>query len=167
MSPGYRGLPGGGSQIYVQLSSNVAPQLIKSAGSLTFVFAGFHVPVHNNRHALETQYFNTPVSDARLVQSKDDVRLVIVLRVPVDPVQRVVEVERGKTWELQLDFPAGKYPIHAHEHAPPQKRGEQLEAPDQQEPVDEPARTHRRHHKAPASHATSKSRRGALGPPTP
>ena len=169
MASGLRMTPGGGAQIFVQLSQNISPHPLRAAGSLTYVFAGFHVPVHNNRHPLETQYFNTPVSDARLVQDKDSVRFVVLLRTAVDPTQHTVEVEPGKTWELQLDFPAGSYYVAPRERVPA-RRGRQRDVSDENSsdwtnPTQAPGsrripRTHR---------ANSRNQKSAapVGPPTP
>ena len=117
--PGFRMLPGGGSEIVVQLNRTVQPQVVKGPSTLTYILPGFHVPVHNNTHSLMTQYFNTPVADARLVQTKDDVRLTIVLRAVVEPKVHLVENDPGKAWELQIEFPKGDYHPEIHDmHGP-------------------------------------------------
>jgi hypothetical protein len=143
--PGFRMLPGGGSQVVVLLNQTVQPQLIKTQSTLSFVLPGFHVPVTNNRRPLLTHFFNTPVADARLVQDKQDVRLVIDLRAVVEPKITVAAAPGGKSFELQVDFPPGDYRPETHDlqgpradrghgpepGAPPprQKRGKQPKTP--------------------------------------
>ncbi|MBI5533249.1 MAG: hypothetical protein HY898_11060 [Deltaproteobacteria bacterium] len=117
--PGFRMLPNGGSEVVVQLNRTVQPQVIKGPSTLTYILPGFHVPVHNNTHSLMTQYFNTPVADARLTQTKDDVRLTIVLRSPAEPKVHLTENDGGKSFELQIEFPKGDYHPEIHDmHGP-------------------------------------------------
>ncbi len=119
---GFRMLPGGASEVFVLLNAKVQPQEIKTPGSVTYVLPGFHVPVHNNMHTLHTQYFKTPIADARLVQGKEDVRLVVLLRANAAPTLSVAEYDPGRAYELQVKFPAGDYQPETHEVLPPQHR---------------------------------------------
>jgi hypothetical protein len=162
ITPGFRMLPGGGSRVFVQLSQAVVPVALKSAGTLTYVLPGVHVPVHNNKHPLVTHFFNTPVADARLLADKADVRLVITLRAAAEPTSRVVETEPGRTWVLQVDFPQGSYatPSQRDPLPPAHARGEPGRAPrDAAEGEPRSAPRSGRH----------RAKRGspAVGPPTP
>lgn len=156
MSPGFRMLRNGGSRVFVQLSQSVAPAMVKSPGSVSYVLPGFHVPVHNNKHALMTQFFNTPVADARLVTTKQDTRLTILLRAAVDSTMRLVEPHAGKTWELQVDFPPGTYPVDAHDPTAPSKRAS---VDDQEEKAPPQPRK--------VTRSRARASRPAHGPPAP
>jgi len=119
-SPGFRMLPDGSSRVFVELNEKVTVQEIKSQGSISYVLTGVRVPTHNNRHTLMTHYFNTPVSGVRLVQGKDDARLVVDLRTPATATSRVVELTPGRWYALEVDFPAGAYVSDAiRDPAPP------------------------------------------------
>jgi hypothetical protein len=155
MWPAFRMLPGGASSISVQLSEKVQPQVIKGPATLTYVLPGFHVPVHNNTHALMTQYFRTPVADARLTETKTDARLTIALRAVVEPKVHMIEGDGGKSFELQIEFPAGDFRPETHDmHGP---RGEADQSGHDVEPGAPPPR-HKKH---------SKASKTPLGPPAP
>ena len=151
MWPAFRMLPGGASAIVVQLSNKVQPQFIKGPATLTYVLPGFHVPVHNNTHPLMTQYFKTPVADARLTETKTDARLTISLRAVVEPKVHLIENDGGKSFELQVEFPAGDYKPETHE-----MQGPRREVSHDAEPGSAPAHAKR-----------SKASRTPLGPPAP
>lgn len=148
---GFRMLPGGASEVFVVLNAKAEPQVIKSPGTLTYVLKGFHVPVHNNTHALHTQYFKTPIADARLVPGDGEVRVVVVLRANAEPTVAMPEFDPGRSWELQIKFPAGDYQPETHEVLPPSQR------PKQETPA------------APAKAAKGKKKPAAKapGPPAP
>lgn len=119
---GFRMLPGGASEVFVVLNAKAEPEVIKSPGTLTYVLKGFHVPVRNNTHALHTQYFKTPIADARLVPGDGDVRVVVSLRANAEATVAVPEYDPGRSWELQIKFPAGDYQPETHDVLPPQSR---------------------------------------------
>jgi hypothetical protein len=167
ITPGFRMLQSGASRAYVLLNQNVTPQIIKTPGVITVVLPGFHVPVNNSKHALHTEYFNTPISDVRLLQGKDDVRLVVTMRANAAPKVQMVEVEAGKSWELRVDFPAGSYSVESHEELQPAPAADHHHKSghhhhDQAADADKPK---------PAPHHGQKPKKGqgngAMGPPTP
>ena len=108
--PGFRLLPDGASRIYVELSKNVTVEERRSKGALVYTLRGAQVLVRNNKNALITTHFATPVSRARLISSANDVDLVIDLRKAVDATHQVVAGDNG-TVRLEIDFPAGDYPL--------------------------------------------------------
>jgi hypothetical protein len=87
------------------------------------------VPVRNNRNALITTHFATPVGRARLHKAGADVELIIDLRKNVSATQKVVAGETGGA-RLEVDFPAGDYPPVPGLYEPP-ARGR---SPDGEEP---------------------------------
>src|SRR5262249_31956389 len=65
--PGFRLLPSGGSRIYVELTKNVNVDERKTNGALVYTLHGAQVLSRNNKNALITTHFATPVARARLV----------------------------------------------------------------------------------------------------
>ncbi len=125
--PGFRVLPGGASRIYVELTKGVTVDERRAQGMLVYVLHDARVLVRNNRNALLTTHFNTPVGRARLVTSGRDLELVIDLRAAANATQKVVAGEGGSA-RLEVDFPAGDYPPMPGMFEPPAKgRGEEPE----------------------------------------
>jgi hypothetical protein len=102
-------LPDGTSRIYVELTRQVAVDERRGDGTLIYVIHDARVPARNNRNALITTHFATPVGRARLLSSGADVQLVIDLRKNTSATQKVVAGENGGA-RLEVDFPAGDYP---------------------------------------------------------
>lgn len=107
--PGFRLLPDGRSRIYVELTRSVSVDERRAEGMLIYVIHDARVPVRNNRNALITTHFATPVGRARLLKAGSDVELLIDLRKSVSATQKVVAGENGAA-RLEVDFPAGDYP---------------------------------------------------------
>jgi len=116
--PGFRLLPGGGSRIYVELTKNVTVDEGKANGALVFKLRGAQVLSRNNKNALITTHFATPVARARLVPAGLDLDLVIDLRKAVEPTHQVVAADNGSV-RLEIDFPAGDYPLVPGLYEPP------------------------------------------------
>ncbi len=95
------------SRLTVQLSSVVAVEEKKAAGTVTYVIKGAHVARHNDTHALIAVHFNTPMTVARLRNSGKDVELRVDLRAAVTPTFAVAQTKTGAT--LTIDFPGGEY----------------------------------------------------------
>jgi hypothetical protein len=133
--PGFRLLPNGGSRIYVELTKNVNVELRKTNGALVYTLRGAQVLSRNNKNALITTHFATPVARARLVPSGLDLELVIDLRKAVDATHQVVAADNG-TVRLEIDFPPGDYPLAPGLFEPPpggqvrSDRGTREEAPE-------------------------------------
>jgi len=161
--PGFRLLPDGRSRIYVELSKSVTVDEHPSAQALTFTLHDAQVLVKNNKNPLITTHFATPVSRARLVPAGADVNLVLDLRKAANATHQVVPGDNGSA-RLEIDFPAGEYPLEPGRFEPQAgsasrkgaHAGGEAEAPDTID--DEPAA------------APPKSGSGApkgAGPPTP
>ncbi len=123
--PAFRMLPDGTSRITVPLSDKVAFQEVKNDNTLTYVLPKTFAPKGNSQRPLMTQFFNTPVSTARLEASKKDTRLVIHLRNAASPTARVTEVPNAKMFFLEIDFPPGTYLTEVPaDPKPPKKQGD-------------------------------------------
>jgi hypothetical protein len=106
--PGFQMLGEGGSRLFVELSQTVPVEERKGRGVLTYVLKGAHVELRNNRNALVTVHFNTPVTRARLVPSGHDLLFVVDLRANVAPTWKVNPGKDGAS-VLVIDFPKGTY----------------------------------------------------------
>jgi hypothetical protein len=160
--PGFRLLPDGRSRIYVELSKSVTVDEHRTDQELTFTLHDAQVLVKNNRNALITTHFATPVSRARLVSAGNDINLVLDLRKAANATHQVVAGENGSA-RLEIDFPAGDYPLEPGRFEPiAGSRGQrgggsgEAEAP---ETIDDEA-------PPPATKGGSAEPKGA-GPPTP
>jgi hypothetical protein len=141
--PGFEVLPDGGSRLFVQLTGNPQVDEKKAAGSITYVIKGARILRRNNRNALETAHFNTPVLRARLVPSGHDLHFVVDLRQNVAPKwqltanstssakpenaavsangprpEKANEAQGGATMMLAIDFPKGDF-LPAQVNVPP------------------------------------------------
>jgi hypothetical protein len=133
--PGFRLLPSGGSRIYVELTKNVNVDQKKANGALVYTLHGAQVLSKNNKNALITTHFATPVARARLIPAGLDLDLVIDLRKAVDATHQIVAADNG-TVRLEIDFPPGDYPLAPGLYEPPaggparSGRGSQPDAPE-------------------------------------
>jgi hypothetical protein len=108
--PGFRLLPEGRSRIYVELTRPVTFAERRNEKSLVYTLHGTRVLVRNNKNALITTHFATPVARARLISVGPDVELVIDLRKAVGATPKIVPGDNG-TARLEIDFPTGDYPL--------------------------------------------------------
>lgn len=102
---GFRVLPDGSSRVYVDLSGRVQVSKREGENELVYTLKGARLSSANNKNALLTAHFSTPVVKARLVPASDDIELVIDLRAKASPSHRVLRRE-GESTQLQIDFPA-------------------------------------------------------------
>jgi hypothetical protein len=120
-------LPDGRSRIYVELTRSVNVTERHAEAMLVYVLRNARVPVRNNRNALITTHFPTPVARARLLGAGADVELLIDLRKSVSATYKVVPGENGGA-RLEVDFPAGDYPPVPGLFEPPTAKGRGREA---------------------------------------
>lgn len=106
--PGFEELSDGGTRLFVELTKTVPVEELRAPGAITYVMHGMQVRLRNNRNALVTVHFNTPVLRARLVPHGKDLHFVVELRANVIPTWRVAQGKDG-TSVLQVDFPKGDY----------------------------------------------------------
>lgn len=113
---GFRVLPDGSTRIFVDLSGRAPVTKREREGELVYTLKGARLAAANNKNALVTTHFDTPVSRARLVPSSDDIELVIELRAETAASHRVLRRD-GEAAQLQIDFPAGKTPAPEEQKA--------------------------------------------------
>ncbi|OQB14250.1 MAG: hypothetical protein BWY17_02540 [Deltaproteobacteria bacterium ADurb.Bin207] len=108
-SPAFRMQRDGSSKVFVQVHGTPSVRQITTRNGVVFVLTDCRVPVYNNRHALMTHYFNTPIADARLRQFRNDVHFNIDLRANATPTARLLELVPGQVSVLEVTFPPGHY----------------------------------------------------------
>lgn len=104
---GFRVLPDGSTRVFVDLSGRATVTKREGEGELVYTLKGARLASANNKNALVTTHFDTPVSRARLVPVSDDIELVIELRAETTAAHRVLRRD-GEAAQLQIDFPARK-----------------------------------------------------------
>lgn len=119
--PGFRMLPGGKSEVWVNLSKSVNVQVRRAPGRVVYVLGGAEVTIRNNTHPLVTTYFDTPLARARLVPQKDGAELVLELREKVKPSYRVA-VGPGGTSVLEVTLPRPAHNLVPRDRSEPEMR---------------------------------------------
>jgi hypothetical protein len=106
--PGFQMRPDGTSRVFFQSTVPVAVQAIPSPGKFVLKLPGTQVAGDNNRLALETRFFNTPVTRVNITHARDGVTVTLELRAAVTPQ---VSAERGASgyFFTYIDLPAGSY----------------------------------------------------------
>ncbi|MEI7892587.1 MAG: hypothetical protein WCI05_05825 [Myxococcales bacterium] len=107
--PGFEMLPDGSSRVFVQLSKVVRVEERRTLGTFTYVLKGVQIPHPNNRHALVTVHFDTPVTRARLVPHGAEAHFVVEVRSPVVPTWKLTPQHDGMAL-LEVLFPPFKLP---------------------------------------------------------
>jgi hypothetical protein len=101
--PGFRMMTNGASFVWLEVSRRVDVTETKSPTRLVYRLKGAITRSRNNLRPLITDYFRSPVGRVQLVESGDDLDLVIDLRASGDGKVRIVPSEGGIT--LRIDFP--------------------------------------------------------------
>jgi hypothetical protein len=102
--PGFQ-MTESGSRLFLAVSSVPRITPVNEAGKLVYRLERASVPLSNNRRALETVAFATPITRAYLRPRRDAVDLVIELRASgVQPTQSLQTGPDGITFVI-LDFP--------------------------------------------------------------
>ncbi|HTM44247.1 MAG TPA: hypothetical protein VL137_04790 [Polyangiaceae bacterium] len=102
---GFHVFEDGSSRIWVRLTHAVLVEEKPGKGTVTYVLRGAKVPGRNNKNPLLTSHFSSAVMSARLVPTKHDTELVVMLKEAVSPKYRVIE-RPDKTASVQIDIPA-------------------------------------------------------------
>ena len=106
--PGFETLQDGSTRVFVDLSGPVSYETRSSRGTMVYVLKGAHVGRRNNLNPLVTEYFNTPISAARLVPHGSDLWLVLSMRAKVSPTV-TADSKSGGGATLSIVFAQGDY----------------------------------------------------------
>lgn len=118
--PGFETLPDGLTRVFVELSGPVSFETKSGPTSTSYVLKETKVARRNNCNPLVTEYFNTPVTSARLVPHGHNLWLVTETRAPIAPtVSLDAEVDGGAGTTFSVHYPKGDYlPAEAREPEP-------------------------------------------------
>ncbi|MCA9533784.1 MAG: hypothetical protein KC593_08900 [Myxococcales bacterium] len=130
--PGFQMRRDGGSRFFLQLSHPAETQLVRSEGRFEVLVRATSTHVSNTRRPLETRFFNTPVTRARIERRRHDLAFVFQMRADVTPTISQQAGANGYHFVI-VDFPAGTYVEGPAPPPPPAPRGAEV-------PRDEPER---------------------------
>jgi len=106
--PGFQQRPDGASRFFLQTTGPVQVEQKNEDGRFVLLLKNTRLHLRNNRRPLETRYFNTPVSSARIERRGSDLAFVLSLRGQVTPMVSTQQGAGGYNFVL-LEFPAGSY----------------------------------------------------------
>jgi hypothetical protein len=106
--PGFQMLPTGGSRVFVQLSSEVTPELKREGEGWAVALPGVALPAGNARRPLDTHFFNTPVKAVRTVARGKGVSVILDMRAKLQPILRTERAPTGYFF-VYLEFPPGQF----------------------------------------------------------
>lgn len=106
--PGFQASPDGTSRFFVQTTGPVTASVVRGEGRVEIVFPATGTHLGNSRLWLETQYFETPVTRARLERRGRDMVLVLLMRADVTPAITTGTGEGGYFFTY-VEFAAGHY----------------------------------------------------------
>jgi hypothetical protein len=107
--PGFQMLPGGGSRVFIQVSSEPRFETRDEPGRFVILLEGTGVHLRNTRRPLETRYFNTPVKRVRVERRGKQVAVILELRAEAAPRVRTKAGPDGRFHYVLVDFPAGQW----------------------------------------------------------
>jgi hypothetical protein len=106
--PGFQMMPGGGSRVFIQTSTAVAPELKRDGEGWQVILPGVALPAGNTRRPLSTQYFNTPVVSVRTLARGHAVAVLLTMRAKLQPTVRTERSQNGYFYTF-VEFPPGEY----------------------------------------------------------
>lgn len=101
---GFQPFPDQSSRIFVNVTQRAPVDASKAPQQIVFTLHNANLLVRNNKNPLDLTHFATPAKSARLLQSNDDVQLVIELKRAVEVRHRFSDNADGTT-TLQVDLP--------------------------------------------------------------
>jgi len=130
--PGFQMRADGGSRFFLQVSHPPQTELVRTEGRFELLVRGTSTHVRNTRRPLETRFFNTPVTRARLERRSRDLAFVFDLRADVTPTVSQQAGANGYHFVI-VDFPAGTYVEGPALPPPPLARGTEYPRDEQPE----------------------------------
>ncbi len=107
--PGFEQRAGGSSRFFLQVSSLIVTEQSTSDNRFELILRNSTTHVRNTRRWLETRFFNTPVTRARVERrGRRDLAIVFHLRANVTPRVSTGPGAGGFHF-IYVDFPAGDY----------------------------------------------------------
>jgi hypothetical protein len=106
--PGFQARPDGASRFFIQTTQPVVHDVRRENRRIVITLRNTQLHLRNNRRPLETAYFNTPVSRARIERHGRDLAIVLDLRADVAPQVSAQPAENGYHY-LFIEFPSGEF----------------------------------------------------------
>lgn len=106
--PGFQSTEGGGSRFFVQTTAAIGATVSRTDGRVEILFPNTTIHLSNSRRWLETEFFETPVTRARLERRGRDMVLVMYLRADAVPTVTSGVGENGYHFTY-VDFAPGHY----------------------------------------------------------
>lgn len=117
--PGFEQRQNGGSRFFLQVSSLIVTEQNSGENRFELILRNATTHVRNTRRWLETRYFNTPVTRARVERrGRRDLAVVFHLRANVTP-QVTTGPGAGGFHFIFVDFPSGNYGVQDTRDAAP------------------------------------------------
>lgn len=106
--PGFQMMPDGSSRVFIQTSAEVTPELKRDAAGVQVFLPRVALPPGNQRLALDTHFFNTPVDTVRAVARGQGVVVLLAMRAKIQPTVRTERAASGYFFTY-IEFPPGNY----------------------------------------------------------
>ena len=106
--PGFQMMPGGGSRVFVQITTQVDVSAALVGGNVVVDFGDVKIAGRNNRLPLITKFFDTPVTEVAVKREKKRTTLILSMRAPVEPRVSHEQAQSGFHF-VYIDFPPGNY----------------------------------------------------------
>jgi len=134
--PGFEARPNGASRFFVQLSQTVEWQTRAAEGRFEVTLQGTRTHLRNSRRPLETRFFNTPVTRAKVERrGRHDLALVFELRAQATPRIYTQPGPNGYTF-LFIEFPEGNWLPEALMPPAPEPEADPAPPPRARQPLD-------------------------------
>lgn len=102
-------LDGGGSRFFVQTTGPVRTEVRTLPGRIEVIFPSTTIHVRNSTRWLDTRFFETPVTRARLERRGRDMVLVMHMRATATPTVSSGPSEAGGFEYTYIDFEPGQF----------------------------------------------------------
>lgn len=107
--PGFQMLEGGGSRFFVQTTGAVRTEVRTLPGRVEVVFPGTTIHLSNSTRWLDTRFFETPVTRARLERRGRDMVFVMHMRATAVPTVSSGPSEAAGFEYTYIDFERGQF----------------------------------------------------------
>jgi hypothetical protein len=106
--PGFQLRPDGASRFFIQTNGPVVHQVLDERGRIVVRLRDTGIHLTNTRRWLETRYFNTPVTRARIERRGGDTVLSLDVRAGATPSITTEQAPNGYYFVF-IEFPPGNY----------------------------------------------------------
>lgn len=134
--PGFESRPNGGSRFFVQLTAEPQWETRASEGRFEVTLSDTRTHLRNTRRPLETRFFNTPVTRAKVERrGRRGLALVFEMRAAATPRVYTQAGQNGYTF-LFIEFPEGQWLPEELRPPEPEVAPESQPTPRARQPLD-------------------------------